>query len=173
MLQHTATHCNTLLNWLAQFMGCVHFTATHCNTPQHTATHCNTLQRTMRASPIQLLASCPMNALPLLMRYAHLPATYCNTLRHAATRCNMLQHVATQATHWHALCANCPSSNHSAMTVFFECRLCVCMYLRVDSATHCNPLQHAATHCNILQHTGAHCARIAHSFKPFSCDCPF
>jgi len=35
VLQHTATHCNTLQH-----------TATHCNTLQHTATHCNTLQHT-------------------------------------------------------------------------------------------------------------------------------
>jgi len=33
VLQHTATHCNTLQH-----------IATHRNTPQHTATHCNTLQ---------------------------------------------------------------------------------------------------------------------------------
>jgi len=32
LLQHTATHCNTLQH-----------TATHCNTLQHTAIHCNTL----------------------------------------------------------------------------------------------------------------------------------
>jgi len=32
ILQHTATHCDTLRH-----------TATHCNTLQHTATHCNTL----------------------------------------------------------------------------------------------------------------------------------
>jgi len=31
LLQHTATHCNTLQH-----------TATHCNTLQHTATHRNT-----------------------------------------------------------------------------------------------------------------------------------
>jgi len=35
LLQHTATHYNTLQH-----------TATHCNTLQHTATHCNTLQLT-------------------------------------------------------------------------------------------------------------------------------
>ena len=35
VLQHTATHCNTLQH-----------TATHGNTQQHTATHCNTLQHT-------------------------------------------------------------------------------------------------------------------------------
>jgi len=35
LLQHTATHCNTLQH-----------TATHCNTLQHTATHWNTLQHT-------------------------------------------------------------------------------------------------------------------------------
>ena len=36
ILQHTATHCNTLQ----------HYTQSHCNTLQHTATHCNTLQHT-------------------------------------------------------------------------------------------------------------------------------
>ena len=35
MLQHTATHCNTLQH-----------TATHCNTLRLTAAHCNTLQHT-------------------------------------------------------------------------------------------------------------------------------
>jgi len=35
ILQHTATHCNTLQH-----------TATHCNILQHAATHCNTLQHT-------------------------------------------------------------------------------------------------------------------------------
>ena len=35
VLQHTATHCNTLQH-----------TATHCNTLQRTATHCNSLQHT-------------------------------------------------------------------------------------------------------------------------------
>ena len=27
----------------------------------------------------------------------------------------------------------------------------------LDSATHCNTLQHTATHCNTLQHTATHC----------------
>jgi len=36
-MQHTATHCNTLLH-----------TATHCNTLQHTATHCNARWHTIK-----------------------------------------------------------------------------------------------------------------------------
>jgi len=52
ILQHAATHCNTLQR-----------IATHCNTLQHTATHCTTLQHTTTYS----------NALH------HIP-THCNTL---------------------------------------------------------------------------------------------
>ena len=82
-LQHTATHCNTLLqrtatHWknlseTSQLTGLgrerltLQHTATHCNTLQHTATHCNTLQHT---------------------------ATHCNTLQHTATYYNTLQHTA-------------------------------------------------------------------------------
>jgi len=40
MLQHTATHCNTLQH-----------TSTHYNTLQHTAAHCNALQRTATQFP--------------------------------------------------------------------------------------------------------------------------
>ena len=63
LLQHTATHCNTLQR-TATHCSALQHTATHCNTLQHTATHCNTLQHT---------------------------ATHCNTLQHASpdrdTRC--------------------------------------------------------------------------------------
>jgi len=45
-LQHTATHCRTLqqVNSTVIFITCCNtrqHTATHCNTLQHTATHCN------------------------------------------------------------------------------------------------------------------------------------
>ena len=85
MLQHSATHCNSL-----------QLTATHCNSLQHSATHwqlvlskgrcvthCNTLQHTAtRCNALQLTA------------------THCNTLQHTATHCHTLQHTAT---HCHTL----------------------------------------------------------------------
>jgi len=43
LLQHTATHCNTLQH-TATHCNTLHHTATHCNTLQHTASHCNPLQ---------------------------------------------------------------------------------------------------------------------------------
>jgi len=48
MLQHTATHCNTLQHTNDTGLskvgrGDAADTTTHCNTLQHTATHCNTL----------------------------------------------------------------------------------------------------------------------------------
>ena len=61
LLQHPATHCNTL------------HTATHCNTLQHTATHCNALEHT----------ATHWNTLQHT-------ATHCNTLQHIATHCNTL-----------------------------------------------------------------------------------
>jgi len=33
----------------------------------------------------------------------------------------------------------------------------------VDTATHCNTLQHAATHYNTLQHTATHCSTLQHT----------
>jgi len=67
ILQHTATHCNTLRH-----------TATHCNTLQHTATHCNTLQHTAT------------HCNTLCCNTLQHTATHCNTLQHTATHCNTL-----------------------------------------------------------------------------------
>jgi len=67
LLQHAATHCNTL-QYTATHCNTLQHTAVHCNTLQHTATHCNTLQYT---------------------------ATHCNTLQHTAVHCNTLQHTST------------------------------------------------------------------------------
>jgi len=71
LLQHTATHCNTLPH-----------TATHCNTLQHTTRHCDTLQHTAT-------------------HYSTLQhtVTHCNTLQHTAPHCkhcNTLQHTMTR-----------------------------------------------------------------------------
>ena len=61
LLQHTATHCNTL-QLAAPHCNTLQHTAIYCNTLQHTAAHCKTLQHT---------------------------ATDCNTLQHA-TECDKL-----------------------------------------------------------------------------------
>ena len=43
ILQHTATHCDTLQH-MATYCNTLQRTATHCSALQHTATHCNKLQ---------------------------------------------------------------------------------------------------------------------------------
>jgi len=82
ILQHTATHCNTLQHiiahcntlqnaWHSDEASCTVIKKAlvwWCNALQHTVTHCNTLQHT---------------------------ALHCNTLQHAATHCNTLQHTAS------------------------------------------------------------------------------
>jgi len=98
MLQHAATHCNTL-----------HQTATHCNVSrpsvegkrvnilQHSAARCNTLQH---------IATCHV---PALKGSGQHTATHRNTLQHTATHldpktskrvdtpcCNTLQHTLIQ-----------------------------------------------------------------------------
>jgi len=45
VVQHTATHCNTLQH-TATHCNTLQHTATHCKALQHTAAHCNTLQHT-------------------------------------------------------------------------------------------------------------------------------
>jgi hypothetical protein len=56
LLQHTATHCNTMLHTATQSKWhCLNAytptpTATHCNTLQCTATHCNTMLHTATQS---------------------------------------------------------------------------------------------------------------------------
>jgi len=72
LLQHTATHCDTLRH-----------TATHCNTLRHTATHCDTLQHSA--------TQC---------NTVHHSTTQCITVQHTATHCNTLQHkLQNTATH--------------------------------------------------------------------------
>jgi len=63
-------------------------TATHCNTLQHTATHCNTLQHRIKydynAKGVRQKACLPHHH-PLQHT-----ATHCNTLQHTATHYNTL-----------------------------------------------------------------------------------
>ena len=74
MLQHTATHCNTL---------------------QHSATRCNTRRHDTnidKSPEVPRLTSCRDTLQPI--------STHCNTPPHTAIRCNTLQHQMWQYGHW-------------------------------------------------------------------------
>ena len=73
LLQHAASHCNTL-----------QCTATHCNALQHTATHCNTLHQTTPYGLTMQHCTTLQNT-----------ATHGSTLQHTSTHCNTLQHCNT------------------------------------------------------------------------------
>jgi len=71
ILQHTATHCNTLQHITSHYKEprepsnmlhdlILQLTATHCNTLQHTATHCNTLQQMSTHCNTQFAAVRPL-----------------------------------------------------------------------------------------------------------------
>ena len=47
ILQHIATHCNTLMTGVMSWLAATH--ATYCNILQHTATHCNTFMTRVRS----------------------------------------------------------------------------------------------------------------------------
>ena len=136
LVQHTATHFNTLntLQHTATRCNTLQHNATHDNTLQHTATHCNTLHT-------------------LVVRSVHRSFVYASTatLQHTATRYNTLQHATTHC--------NTP---HISVVRFFSGRLRLlftathCTTLQ-QTATHCDILQHIATHCNILEHTATYC----------------
>jgi len=88
MLQHTATHCNTLQH-----------TATHCNTLQHTATHCNACNMSMSSSgkptAVKTLGTQVLQHTATHCNALQLTATHRDTLRHPTTYCNWLQHATT------------------------------------------------------------------------------
>ena len=84
MLQHTATHCNSLRvnTSIQKLRSTLQHTATHCNALQRTATHCKTLQHTAtHCNTLQAKTSIQIRV------------THCNTLQHTATHCNTLQHI--------------------------------------------------------------------------------
>jgi len=76
-------------------------TATHCNSLQHTATHCNTLHHTHTATQLldEYTSVCP----PLSARARErATATHCNTLHHTVTHCSTLQHTCNTLTLQHS-----------------------------------------------------------------------
>ena len=93
LVQHTATHCNTLQHQLTKvclsraaraikLLHCstLQHTVTHCNTLQHTATHCNTLQHTATHKGVPAEGGSGYQTA---------------TLQYTATHCHSLQHTAT------------------------------------------------------------------------------
>jgi len=167
VLQHAATHCNTLQHALQR-------AAARYSTLQHTATYCNTFPFHHSAEVVTVLCS-----------YANLSvwqhaATRCNTLQHtathtatrAATRFNTLQHTATHrntpqhtATHRNTLSGHHLEEvltvqnvlQHTATHFRSSATLAAmrCKALQ-QTATRRYTLQYAATHCNMLQHTAPH-----------------
>jgi len=179
-LQHTATriatNCNTLQHALQQIATRYHRPCKKVshptNTPlanikltlQHTATHCYTLQHDALQHTV---LHC--NALPLhLVRDINLTlqraATHCNTLRHTATHCDTLRHTLQHTATYRNTLQQTATLCHR-----LQCCATHCDILQkhssepraenqIDTATHCNTLQHIATYCNTLQHTAAHSA---------------
>ena len=86
LMQHTATHCNTLQHTATHCNTLLH-TERHCFILQHTIMHCNTLQHTTvttRATRLLYQAATHYNTLQHI-------ATHCNTPRRTTTHCNTLQ----------------------------------------------------------------------------------
>jgi len=141
LLQHTATHCNTL-----------HHTATHYNalwrTMQHVATRCNTLQQ--KASGIAVVAHC--NDLQHTLQHiatncnrtlvVSLPSLITNSITHLHTATRTATHTATHAaTH---------TAAHTAIGRSWCCfpplsTNCNKQYTQLHSATQ---MTHCNTHCN-------------------------
>jgi len=173
MLQHTATHCNTLQHAATELRAtpAIGATRTATHTATHIAKHCNTLQHNTTYPAIDLRATvahahCNTHCNTLQHTATHCntqqqTATHCNTLQHTATHCNTLtqQHTATHFNPLHlTLQQNCdrPSPlEHSDLGA-------------VQVAARCNALQRTATHRNTLQHTSTHCNRTASNFYHWS-----
>jgi len=112
MLQHKATHCNTLTKCGAWDLHTPSHTAIRCNKLQHATTHCNTLRQCGSG-----------NYYTLNTRY--------NKLQHAAIHCNTLRHCG--AGNHHTLQHTAPCCNTPPYTATH------CNTLQ-HTATHCNTL---------------------------------
>jgi len=170
-LQHTATHCNPLQH-----------TATYCSTLQHTASHCNTLQHDPR--PHSCISATHLHVCTRCNTLQH-TATHCNTLQHTATQTTAaLVHIhhtficihphtsqighssSTRLEHSKATYRARPAETLRVGRTPAHVVMCDgggeptpakrtvgCV---VNTATHCNTLQHTATHCNSRLYT-THC----------------
>ena len=169
-LRHTATHCNTPHTSICtpkrhshgSFV--VQHPATHCNTLQHTAAHCNTIHDT---AAHKKRFTCATHTQKDLAQRRVGTATHCNIpqhTKHAATHCrrHTLQtpHIAEHPT--------CRYHCHDAKQIGIQTRKNQTGITWSNtykyrwahlSDMHIDALQHTATHCNTLQHTATWCIR--------------
>jgi len=75
------------------------------------------------------------------------------------------QHVIHHAFHKQILFENKVKQIWKLQILIFSCPWTnnARNVMHVDTATHCNTLQHTATHCNTLQHTATHCNTQCHA----------
>jgi len=165
-LQHTATHCNTLLQctWSPE-VRYREFPLSHCNTQQtlqHTATHCNT----RHCNTLQHTATHCNNCNTLLQRIRSEIQRACTaTIQHTITHCNTLQHTATHCcntpdvSYREPLLSQCSTLQHTAshgkalQRTAATNRITRGEVQRASTGT----LRHTTTSCNIMQHTATHC----------------
>ena len=159
MLQHTATHCHTLLH-----------TETHCNNAdlplqleiikevQHAATHYHMLQQ-------HTLVSAARDH-----QQGTMCSSSCNTLPHTATHCKTLQRTATCCNNTHLLVqiVIIKEAAKAAFTAFG-------VELRGVALARCNTPPRIATHGNtpqnILIRSVAHCHTLPHTATIHTCFC--
>jgi len=152
ILQHTATHCNTLQHTLHTRIVCVSLTLCVCETNRllsvrpclclcltathhNAATHCNTR------------IQCVSQTLRVCGRHRQLSVRPCLRLYPNATHYNTLQHTATHIAHTHRVCVT--------DTVCVRERETVERTPMSAFISHCNALQH----CNTL-HTHIKCVSL-------------
>ena len=138
VLQHTATHCNTLQHTQFFFFKmtrqctsgaptcCSPCSTLCCSTLQHTGTYCNT-----QTFFFEWIGAVNLGRLHLAPYAPRCVAAHCNTLQHTATHCNTLQHTATH-TFFFKISRQCISS---APTLACSS---VCYNTATRTATHTN-----------------------------------
>ena len=143
-LQHTATHCYTLLH-----------TATHCYTLQHTATLCNSLIFCRTFHKCARSRSFMCDIIHRCTGSYRRTATHCSSMQHTATHCNTMQHTATHCSTLQHTAIHCKSLQHTV-----DCRLTPnplrCMLQCV--ALCCSVLQCVVVCCSVLQCVAVCCS---------------
>ena len=156
ILQHTATHCNTLPTALVCLIPisvdvytCLYTYVwksanVRVNLPTAHATHCNILQHTVNHA-LQLTAT-HCNSLQLT-------ATHCMTMKDTARHSQQrTQYTVTQCKTLQDTARHCKTLQHTPNSARITLQ---------DTARHCKTLQH--THYNSLQLTATHCKTLHHA----------
>jgi len=143
-LQHTATHCTAVQQYLrSEVQWCFASSNTHCITLQHTATRCDTLQQDLRCEAHWYVAS---------------SNTHCNRLQQTATDCKRLQKTATDYNNTSAvkhtdtfIAEKFAATHYNTLQGHLHCGRDDPLHAATYTATHYNTVQCIATHCNTLQ----------------------